>query len=257
MTHDSKAGAYVQRTSRVQFGMVDAAVIRDEMLPANVKTVYTYLVTYCSDDRSAYPSRARIARQAGLSVRTVDAAIKHAEKVGLMTVTRRRDGRVNLTNIYELHDLGGGYIASEEVAGGGAAPTPPSATVAPKLDQVSIQKRSTRSHRKLRSPSKLKYGQIFLPGDFYEMEDGPAANQIIKCVLGIFEAKGLIPEVDAGDTMGMRLTKLATEDGLDRGELVEEAQTWADTGRFYDEDDEEWGWLATPKDQPPDLHVVA
>ncbi len=145
MPEGSNTDPHVAPTSRVGFGMVDAQVIRDRSLPPMVKLVYTHLATYCGDARSAFPSRATIATQVGISVRTVDAALKVAAQVGLITIKRRYDEekRQHTSSIYLLHDFGGGYTVGGGPVGGGAGAAlgqemhEGSAGAAPELDHGS------------------------------------------------------------------------------------------------------------------------
>lgn len=251
--NDSKDGSPVQRTSRMSFGMVDPDVIRDETLHKNVKTVYTYLVTYCSNVRSAYPSRARIARQTGLSVRSVDGALKLGEQVGLFTIERRRDGKLNQTNVYLLHDFGGGYVAdsgvgSAVVAPGVAQGLPESgAVVAPELDQPStpssIHTTSTSSNavsggHRTSSPTERK---IYLPEDFSEYDDRHANQYLVGAAVAALQAAGLVLHPRAADSLGRELKK-RREAGEVRAELVDNIRRWV---RVAGTDDDGAGWIAS------------
>lgn len=135
MAHSNHPAGFVRRSGGPSFGMVDVKVVRDRSLPRNVRTVYTYLATYCSvaDDpekghpaRSAYPSRARIGNDTDMSVSAVDIALKIGSDAGLWTIVKRwinesgetveaiaeTGGRHEPTSsLYLLHDLGGGYVA--------------------------------------------------------------------------------------------------------------------------------------------------
>lgn len=130
--------AHVERTGLVGFGFVDQEVIRDPSIPANVKLVYTLLATYASDKRSAFPSKATIARELGISLRAVDAAVNTAAEIGLFTVVHRpkkdKNGRViygkdgkplHTSNRYLLHDFGGGYVPGSGPKGGDKKADPP------------------------------------------------------------------------------------------------------------------------------------
>lgn len=239
--NDSKTDApHVQRTARASFGMVDAAVIRDATLPAMVKLVYTYLSTYCSDVRSAYPSKARIARETGISVRSVDGAILAAEKAGLLTVRRRpRDNRDNETNIYLLHDLGGGYVA------GSGDPTPPAAGAggvgqemrespaggAPELDQrsrpASTETTSTSSDAAC-APRAAARGRdsatrtptLHLRRDFSTLTDKGVRRHLVAAALKAMEHVGFTPTADAAQRIGQAL-KVQHEAGKTRDQLAQ------------------------------------
>ncbi len=248
--NDSKDSSPVQRTKRMRFGMVDPDVIRDESLPRNVRTVYTYLVTYCSDVRSAYPSRARIARQTGMSVRTLDAAIQHAEAVGLFTVERRREGNINQTNVYRLHDFGEGYepgfggVVQPLHQGVGQSLHEDGATVAPDLYNVStpssIQTSTSgdayaASGHRTSSLTDMK----ITPSDRYWKMDGPHAMQhLASCVVRTLKRAKLELRPEGRKLLGASLKENLASEGTYEG-LIREAESWVTH-------QERWSQLAYP-----------
>jgi hypothetical protein len=97
----------IERAHRLPFGNVDTAVMHDPDVPAMPKLVYAYLCTYCARAREAFPSKARIARELGLDVRTIDRAIKVLESLGLLQVVKRRSEQGDWSsNLYVIHDFG-------------------------------------------------------------------------------------------------------------------------------------------------------
>jgi hypothetical protein len=75
------------------------------------KELYLVLITYSDtqgrDTEKGYPYRTRLAKDLGVSVKTVDRATTRLEELGIATVTRRKlDGNPmeNDANLYELHD---------------------------------------------------------------------------------------------------------------------------------------------------------
>lgn len=75
------------------------------------KELYMVLITYSDtqgrDTEKGYPYRTRLAKDLGVSVKTVDRATVRLEELGIATVTRRKlDGNPmeNDANLYELHD---------------------------------------------------------------------------------------------------------------------------------------------------------
>lgn len=109
MPATERRSAAVERATQVGFAMVDKHVIWDESLPQNVKSVYTYLATYCGNTRTAFPSKATIAKHTGMSVRSVDKAVKIAKDCGLFLIQHQETGQVWKSNVYLLRDFGGGY----------------------------------------------------------------------------------------------------------------------------------------------------
>lgn len=151
MSDASNPNAHIVRTSSIRFGMIDEKVFHDPGLSPTVKAVYGLLALRASDTRSAFPGRKTLAAQLGSSVRTVDAALQQGADAGLWTIQRRTtaDGR-STSNLYLLHDFGGGFVPSNAPrAGRGAesAPLPegrgegadfvpaPGTESAPELDQ--------------------------------------------------------------------------------------------------------------------------
>lgn len=103
----------VDRVAGWKFGMVDKSVMRDETIPRNVKLVYAYLTIWCGATRSAYPGRARMAREIGLSLSALDEAKAIGAKIGLWKIENRPDPdnpKRNLSNKYWLNDQGGSYV---------------------------------------------------------------------------------------------------------------------------------------------------
>jgi len=246
---DSKDGSHVQRARRISFGMVDPDIIRDESLPKNVKTVYTYLVTYCSDVRSAYPSRSRIARQAGLSVRSVDGAIKTAEQVGLFTVQRRREGKLNQTNVYLLHDFGGGYEAGsgglvqplrqgveQEMHQGGATAAPNldnSSTPPPIKTTVTSGDAFAASGRRTSSQTDMK---IMVGEDYWTMEAPRLMQYLTACLIKTLGRADLQLRPDGRRLIGKAL-RARVEAGATYQKILNDVQYWVTH-------EEEWSQLA-------------
>jgi hypothetical protein len=207
MEEHSNPATRVHRTRRLQFGMVDPAVVRDPAVPAATLNVYTYLTTYCDNERTAFPARATVARQLGLSVRTVDAALKAGVKLGLWTITRQSIAGRQTSNLYELHDFGGGYEPSGDGGRGAkSAPspradfdTPGGAKSAPELDQVnqtsSTQTSSTPPREAIadahpQAAERSTEIRLRFPKDFDSLDRGPATQCVVKAVAAAMKAAG-------------------------------------------------------------------
>ena len=257
----------------VSFGMVDTAVIRDRSLPANVKTLYTYLATYCGDTRSAYPSRATIAKDTGLSVRSIDAAITTAETAGLITVERRREGKVNKSSIYWLRDLGRGYVPgsgplSSEGGGAGAAPGvgqqvhQGGAGAAPEQDKrsrpTSIKTNNAAGEDDSvddacqRVPTSKLAGEptkplrIFRPRGFYDWDDGHAMQHTVSAAVAALRAAGCRPSRRCPDAIG-EMFRRNIENGCTRRVIVDHIEREINLAAGGDP---EYQWMITPHGDP-------
>lgn len=103
---DTQGGMEVTRA--VQFGTVDAALIRDPSLSPTTKAVYAVLATYANpSDRSSYPRRSVIAAHLNVTTKTVDRAIRVLIDAAWLRVDERRnkDGQQR-SSLYTLTDLG-------------------------------------------------------------------------------------------------------------------------------------------------------
>lgn len=207
----------VTSAQRANFGMVDARVMRDPSLPFPVKSVYALLATYAAADRTAYPSKARIARELGMSVRTVDRAIAVAVSAGLMSAVRRvRGPRDNDTNLYRLYDFEE-YRPPVTDAGGVPQEMRESpVTDAGKQDHLTepLEHTTTSSDTyavtgpELRSRRDSKI-TLYRPErllDERRVPDGEFCRQLVKDSIGALRAAGLQPTADAPDRIGAALS---------------------------------------------------
>lgn len=80
-------------------------------LPNSAPSVFMALCYHADINGKCWPSRATLAAEVGVSIDTVDRAMKAIEKAGLVRVTRRGD----TSNVYQL------TVSDSELA----APTPP------------------------------------------------------------------------------------------------------------------------------------
>lgn len=94
-------------TRGFQFGLVDAAVIRDPSLNPSTKLAYAVIATYADKDRSAFPTRATIAKAMACSTDTVDRALKALVATGWVVVLERHaQAGGQRSSLYTLNDLG-------------------------------------------------------------------------------------------------------------------------------------------------------
>jgi len=83
------------------FTLIPNYVLASDKLSPFAKLIYTMVLSYAwGDKNSAFPGQERLARDCGISSRTVVRAIQELEQQDFLTVIRR--GR-SLTNLYILH----------------------------------------------------------------------------------------------------------------------------------------------------------
>lgn len=75
-------------------------ILYSGVLSSHAKLVYTMLLSYAYTRNHVFPGQERLARQCGISARSVWEAIRELDKKGFITVIRRGQGR---TNLYVLH----------------------------------------------------------------------------------------------------------------------------------------------------------
>lgn len=86
--------------SQKGYTLVPNYVLYKPNLTANAKLVYAMLLSYAWGEKDrARPGQDRIAKQCGLSKRTVIRAIKELSEAGFLTILRRGRG---WTNVYVL-----------------------------------------------------------------------------------------------------------------------------------------------------------
>jgi biotin operon repressor len=87
--------------SQKGFTIIPNYVLNTDTISAHAKLVYTMLLSYAWGDKNAsYPGQERLAKDCGISTRTVVRAIQELESNRFLTVARRGRG---LTNLYVLH----------------------------------------------------------------------------------------------------------------------------------------------------------
>jgi hypothetical protein len=66
------------------------------------QAVFMWICSYVNDEGWCFPSRSRLAKDCGVSVKTVDRAMERIIEKGLMTKQIRKKGEKNLSNIYQV-----------------------------------------------------------------------------------------------------------------------------------------------------------
>jgi len=75
-------------------------VLYSGIISSNAKLVYTMLLSYAYTRNHVFPGQERLAKQCGMSVRTVYTALQELDTQHFITVVHRGQGR---TNLYVLH----------------------------------------------------------------------------------------------------------------------------------------------------------
>ncbi|MFF7459617.1 hypothetical protein [Kitasatospora sp. NPDC008115] len=101
----------VRRGGGLPFGQIVSQWVCDDRYTTNLRTLYGILVTYADigarDTKKGKPYRTELARQLGVSLKTLDRTSFEGECAGLFRVEERKDPNnptVNDANIYHLND---------------------------------------------------------------------------------------------------------------------------------------------------------
>lgn len=103
-----------------RFARVTRSVLDDEkfLRKPTHKLVYAILCMYASNNSTkSYPSVKTIANKCGCSENTVRLSLKRLEECELIGITRRKSGKENISNEYEL------YVPPEWFLSGNEVPT--------------------------------------------------------------------------------------------------------------------------------------
>jgi hypothetical protein len=215
----------------VQHGRIQRTIALDRTLPRDVKAVYSVLAVYANAQRICWPSRETIALDASMSVSAVGRALRHAAKVGILTIIHTQT-----SNRYQLHDMNvGGYIPGEAPAGHTDLPGEsggPSGqvtqthkqdhTTRPAIQTTSTSSDAVSGGHRTSSPTERK---IYLPADFSEYDDRHANQFLVGAVVAAIEKAGLIIAPTAADSIGSTLKRRLGE-GATRAQLVSDARAW-------------------------------
>lgn len=71
-------------------------------LPAGAQALYLWLCSYADEYGECYPSRGKLAKDIGATVKTVDTHLRTLEDTGLITKTERVQDNVKQSNLYQL-----------------------------------------------------------------------------------------------------------------------------------------------------------
>lgn len=82
--------------------------------PSEMQTIYFWLCDHSDEDGECFPSRSRIAREAGCGIRTVDKYLKQLVDEGFLGIESRKNSgsKENMSNLYTLL-LKGPYLPKE------------------------------------------------------------------------------------------------------------------------------------------------
>ena len=113
-------------------------------LPSHVQTVFFWLCSYSDNNGQCYPSRSKLSKDAGCSIRTVDTSISKLVEIGMLKKETRKAGKENLSNIYQII-----------IQGGSAGDAPPSATDAPGVVQEVRSNYNHSNYNQIRGNNKV------------------------------------------------------------------------------------------------------
>lgn len=72
--------------------------------PSEMQTIYLWICDHSDEDGECFPSRARLAREAGCGIRTVDKYLKQLVEDGFLSSTQRKKAGTseNMSNLYQI-----------------------------------------------------------------------------------------------------------------------------------------------------------
>ncbi len=86
--------------ARGGFTQIPNFILKDGSLSVGAKVVYAMFLSYAWHNDSCFPGQDRLAEDMGMSRSRVTEFIGELEKVGLVTIQRRGQGK---TNLYTIH----------------------------------------------------------------------------------------------------------------------------------------------------------
>jgi biotin operon repressor len=96
---------------RAGFTQIPNLVLRRSDLPPGAKLTYMVLLSYAWQKDQAFPGQDRLARDMGVSERSVITYLKQLQESGLVSIIRRGLG---LTNVYVLHRIAGSEKSADQ-----------------------------------------------------------------------------------------------------------------------------------------------
>jgi hypothetical protein len=243
VSHDSNTDVSDQPSGVVQFGRIQRSIALDRTLPRDVKVVYSVLSVYANKQRICWPSRETIALDASISVSAVSRALRHAAKVGILTVIHTQT-----SNRYQLHDMEvGGYIPGE-IDPAGHADLPgesgrPSGQVTQthKQDHTTrpaIQTISTSSDAVTANPQRTSSSgnmKIMISDDYWTTDKGHMMQTLAAALIRTLEHAKLELRPEGRDRIRELLKRHAAE-GNHR-QMLGYVQHWVSR-------EDQWSWFA-------------
>ncbi len=84
------------------YTIVENAVLDDLTLNIYTRLLYVYLCKFSDKSKQCFPSIQRLATTTGMSPNRVRASLDELQQKGYLIKTMRRNGELNLTNVYKL-----------------------------------------------------------------------------------------------------------------------------------------------------------
>lgn len=146
----------------------------------STQVVFLWLCSYADEEGVCFPSRARLADDAGITMRTVDSAIKQLEDLGLLFKTQRVVDNEKKTSEYEIMEPE--QVGSATIALPSATNTlPPPAMVAHRT--VSTLSNSIHLTSEAEASQKISLEEFMETKGYHEVEipvDGDSADIVTK-----------------------------------------------------------------------------
>ena len=189
--------------------MTQADIAQDPTLSPLVKALYMVLASYANSERECWPSQQTLARNLGVSDRTVRKALKQATTAGLLEVIHTQT-----SNRYRLRDMRvGGYVlgSGPEIPAGSSVPAELEDEFRPSRSGASDeQDQRTRPATKTTSTSSDAYAaggprassrtraiELFVKPEQYDHADaGEVARLLTRSSVAALRAHGHEPNAD-------------------------------------------------------------
>jgi hypothetical protein len=81
------------------FTQVPNFILRDPNISIGAKTIYSLFLSYGWHNNFCFPGQARLAKEVGMGVASVNRFIKELEACGLIEITRRGQGKTNFYTV--------------------------------------------------------------------------------------------------------------------------------------------------------------
>jgi len=91
-------------TLRHGFAQIPNVVLRDTRLSGNDRIIYCLLLSYAWQAQSCFPGQLRLIKDTGFDIKTIGKNLQSLQKLKLIKIERRGQGKVNIYHIRRLSE---------------------------------------------------------------------------------------------------------------------------------------------------------